>query len=268
MAEQQGGTPNSGWEQAYFRQSHDAAVGRLFRGLIHNLNGLLQIFSLQTDLLAMASDEGALLMQQLLAADLPSEAKTHVQQLSDLIQRRAGAVRQMQDKVRSCEQVVQRTLILPDFSQVMGAEPYTVNSIIRTEVEFLCADSFFKHKVVRDLQLAADLPPLHEGQLALHQLLFCLLENSLVAVRGSEQPWIVIRSSHIAGVTTVVVEDNGPGVPEAEQEWIFAPFYSTWADHLGLGLYLARRLAAELRGSLVCETGVAGAAFRLTLPAA
>ncbi len=268
MAEQQGGAPNNGWEQAYLRHSHDAAVGRLFRGLLHNLNGSLQIFSLQTDLLAMASGEAAALMQQLLAADLPPAAKTRVRQLSDLIQRRAGAVRQMQDKVRGCEQVVQRTLILPDFSQVMGAEPYTVNSIIRIEVEFLCADPFFKHKVIKDLQLAADLPPLPKGQLALHQLLFFLLENSLMAVRGSEQPRIAMRSFHTAGVTTVVVEDNGPGVPEAERERIFAPFYSTWADHLGLGLYLARKLATELRGSLVCETGAANAAFRLTLPAA
>ncbi len=268
MVEQQGEALNNGWEEACLRQSHDAAVGRLFRGLIHNLNGSLQIFSLQTDLLAMASDQIAVLMQQLLAADLSPEAKTRVQQLSDLIQLRAGAVRQMQDKVRSCEQIVQRTLILPDFSQVMGAEPHTVNSVIRTEVEFLCADSFFKHKVLKDLQLAADLPPLREGQPALHQLLFFLLENSPAAVRGSEQPRIVMRSSRTAGVTTVVVEDNGPGVPEAERERIFAPFYTTWAGHLGLGLYLARRLAAELRGSLVCKTGVAGAAFRLALPAA
>lgn len=254
--------------QAYLRQSHDAAVGRLFRGLIHNLNGSLQIFSLQTDLLAMASDQVAVLIQQLLAASLPSEAKTRVLQLSDLIQRRAGALRQMQDKVRSCEQIVQRTLILPDFSQVMGAEPYTVNSVIRTEMEFLCADSFFKHKVLKDLQLAADLPPLREGQLALHQLLFFLLENSLAAVRDHEQPRIVVHSTHAAGVTTVVVEDNGPGVPEADRERVFTPFYTTWPGHLGLGLHLARRLAAEVEGSLVCEAGPEGAAFRLTLPAA
>lgn len=256
------------WEQAYLRQSHDAAVGRLFRGIIHNLNGALQVFSLQTDLFAMTSDQADAIMQQLLAADLAPEAKPLIRQLADLLQRRAEAVRQMQGKVRSCEETVQRTLVLPDFAPIMGAAPYTLNSVIRSEVEFLCADSFFKHKVVKDLQLVAELPPLHEGQLILHQVLFFLFDNSLAALRNSEQPRLVVRSFRTEGGTTVVVEDNGPGVVEEDRERIFAPFYTTWGDHLGLGLYLARKLVAELGGSLVCEAGAEGASFRLTLRAA
>ena len=265
---EQHGSAAYGWEQAYLRQNHDAAVGRLFRGLIHNLNGALQVFSLQTDLLTMTTGQADTILQQLLAADLAPESKALAQQLADVLLRRAEALRQMQEKVRSCEQVVQRTVMLPDFPQVVGKEPYTMNSVIRAEVEFLCADSFFKHKAVKDLQLAADLPPLGAGHLAIHQMLFFLLENSLAAVRGKAQPRVVVRSSLANGLVTVVVEDNGPGVPEAERERIFAPFYSTWADHLGLGLYLARKLAVGLRGTLVCESGPEGAAFRLVLPAA
>ena len=41
------------WENAFFKQSYDAAVGRLFRGLIHNLNGALQAVSMQSELMAM-----------------------------------------------------------------------------------------------------------------------------------------------------------------------------------------------------------------------
>ncbi|MEW6595820.1 MAG: sensor histidine kinase [Thermodesulfobacteriota bacterium] len=268
MADPQGKNAVDGWEQACLRQAHDAAVGRLFRGLIHNLNGALQVFSLQTDLFVMTSEQATALARQLLAAKLAPETRTLAQQLVDLLLRREDAVRQMQEKARDCEQVVQRTLLLPDFAQTLGTDPYTVNSVIRTEVEFLCADSFFKHKVAKDLFLAAEQPPLAEGQLALHQVLFSLLENSVIAVRDSEQPRVVVRSSHAAGITTVVVEDNGPGVPEADRERVFEPFYSTWTDHLGLGLYLARKLAAELRGTLVCDSSPEGAAFRLTLPVA
>lgn len=256
------------WKKAFLRQAHDAAVGRLFRGLIHNLNGALQVFSLQTDLLAMTTDQADAALKQLLAANLPPESKALAQQLADTLLRRAEALRQMQEKVRSCEQIVQRTVMLPDFAQVLGAEPYTVNSIIRAEVEYLSADSFFKHKVAKDLQLAADLPPLREGHLALHQLLFFLLENSAIAVRGSDQPRVILRSTHAGGTITVEVEDNGPGVPEADRERIFEPFYTTWPDHLGLGLSLARKLAAELRGTLVCEADPQGAVFRVTLPSA
>lgn len=262
------GIETAGWEAAFLRQSHDAAVGRLFRGLTHNLNGALQVFSLQTDLLIMATGQADTILQQLLAADLAPESKALAQKLADILLRRAEALRQMQEKVRSCEQVAQRTVVLPDFFQVVGQGPYTMNNVIRTEVEFLCADSFFKHKAVRELQLAADLPPLRKGHAAIHQMLSFLLENSLAAVRGNDQPRVLVRSSLADDLVTVMVEDNGPGVAVAERERIFAPFYSTWPDHLGLGLYLARKLANGLRGTLVCESGPDGAAFRLTLPAA
>ena len=41
------------WESAYAEQMHDAALGKLFRGIVHNLNGLLQAFSMQAELLEL-----------------------------------------------------------------------------------------------------------------------------------------------------------------------------------------------------------------------
>ncbi|MDP2355553.1 MAG: HAMP domain-containing sensor histidine kinase [Beijerinckiaceae bacterium] len=72
----------------------------------------------------------------------------------------------------------------------------------------------------------------------------------------------------------VDVCDRGPGVPEADREKIFEPFYrikgaSEAAGGVGLGLSLARKIARLHGGSLVClprENG--GACFRLTLPRA
>ena len=44
---------NKKWEEAFIRFGFDAAVGRLFRGIIHNLNGVGQAFSMQAELLNM-----------------------------------------------------------------------------------------------------------------------------------------------------------------------------------------------------------------------
>ncbi len=66
--------------------------------------------------------------------------------------------------------------------------------------------------------------------------------------------------------------DSGPGVPEADREKIFEPFYrlrgaSEAAGGVGLGLSLARKIARLHGGSLVClPRGGGGACFRLTLP--
>lgn len=73
----------------------------------------------------------------------------------------------------------------------------------------------------------------------------------------------------------VVVRDEGPGIPEALQEKVFERFFqvdsSRTREHggAGLGLFIARQLAEAMGGRLtLADSGRAGAAFRLTLPAA
>jgi len=73
-----------------------------------------------------------------------------------------------------------------------------------------------------------------------------------------------------------VVRDDGPGVPTAEHEMIFAPGYRSPSSErngngqtgTGLGLALARRLARAADGDVTCEQDAAGTAFVVSLPAA
>ena len=72
-----------------------------------------------------------------------------------------------------------------------------------------------------------------------------------------------------------VVEDDGPGVAEEEQERIFEPGVRgtaaagerNAARGAGLGLSLARRLARAASGDVEVQTGPGGARFRVRLPA-
>jgi two-component system, OmpR family, sensor histidine kinase KdpD len=70
------------------------------------------------------------------------------------------------------------------------------------------------------------------------------------------------------------VSDRGPGVPKAERERIFQPFYRPAgtppdAGGAGLGLAIARRLAEAQGGTLaVAPRSGGGSTFTLTLPAA
>jgi len=65
----------------------------------------------------------------------------------------------------------------------------------------------------------------------------------------------------------IQVSDNGPGIPEAMQDKLFEPFFSTKDEGSGLGLSIAARIVEEHGGwlNLTSEKG-RGTTFTITLP--
>ncbi|WP_229416917.1 sensor histidine kinase [Massilia eburnea] len=96
-----------------------------------------------------------------------------------------------------------------------------------------------------------------------------LLENA--RRHGGDADVSVVLAS-TSGGTLLEVCDRGPGVPAAERERIFEPFYrlpgaSEKAGSVGLGLSLVRQIARRHGGEVEClPNGEHGACFRVTLP--
>ena len=99
------------------------------------------------------------------------------------------------------------------------------------------------------------------------QVLLNLCLNALDAVRLGGQIWLLVESAADGG-WRIAVCDDGPGVPEAEKERIFEPFYSGNADGTGLGLLISRKIVESYGGSLrAMDRPGGGACFEILLPA-
>jgi signal transduction histidine kinase len=96
--------------------------------------------------------------------------------------------------------------------------------------------------------------------IALEQLLLNVLLNSAQAMGpgGRASLTVEIDSSDVR----VVVSDTGGGISAEDLEHVFDPFFSTKADGTGLGLPIARQIAAAHGGSLKIES-VAGEGTRV-----
>jgi two-component system sensor histidine kinase KdpD len=104
------------------------------------------------------------------------------------------------------------------------------------------------------------------------RILVNLVENAL-KYSPREQP-VEIGVAQRGEMLEIAVSDRGPGVPAAERQRIFQPFYrpagvSPDAGGSGLGLAIARGLAEAQGGCVVYEDRPGGGAiFTLRLPAA
>ncbi|HLA63406.1 MAG TPA: HAMP domain-containing sensor histidine kinase, partial [Rhodothermales bacterium] len=130
---------------------------------------------------------------------------------------------------------------------------------------------------------ALDTTPVMAVPSALGRLFLNLIENAAQAVRqraGGESegyvPTIEIETKlgedrMGRAAATIIVSDNGPGIPDAVLPRVFEPFYTTKGpgQGTGLGLSLAYDIALGHGGSLVADhtdADEAGAVFIVTLP--
>ena len=123
-----------------------------------------------------------------------------------------------------------------------------------------------------DLDTSADMLEVAGVAKLLRRAVRNLLENA----RRYSQGTIEVSLRRSGEWAEVRVCDHGPGVPKAQRERIFEPFYrlpgaSERAGGVGLGLALVRSIAGRHQGSVHCEDradGQAGACFVLRLPLA
>jgi two-component system osmolarity sensor histidine kinase EnvZ len=97
---------------------------------------------------------------------------------------------------------------------------------------------------------------------------------NLVNNAGRHGDHVVVIGNHAGGHLTVIVDDDGPGVPFEEQEAVFKPFYrldnarNLDESGTGLGLPIARDIARSHGGDIaLSDSPFGGLRVTVTIPA-
>jgi two-component system sensor histidine kinase ChvG len=158
------------------------------------------------------------------------------------------------------------------------ARPVDVVPIVRTLKELDDAT----RDPDNDAGLEVIAPPAGMRVMAVEDRLVQVLRNLIGNANSFSPPRgrILVRVKDADPVAEISVEDQGPGIPEANLEHIFDRFYSErphgekFGQHSGLGLSISRQIVEALQGQISAENvrgpdgKVLGARFIVRLPKA
>lgn len=140
--------------------------------------------------------------------------------------------------------------------------PVAIDDLVRGVAELLSPRAHDKGLEIA-WSVAPDVPMVRADEGRLRQILFNLAGN---AVKFTPDGGVAISVSRSGEALAFVVEDTGPGVPEAARARIFEEFGhadstdATRHDGAGLGLAVARRLAEAMGGTLSVDDRPGGGA--------
>ncbi|MGE0043713.1 MAG: ATP-binding protein [Vicinamibacterales bacterium] len=218
-----------------------AALGQTISGVAHELNNpLATILSWAERLSAQATDESTRRGVDVILGEAERAARI-VRNLLTFARKR-----QSTRMMVAVNEVVAETLALRAYEQRV------------TNIQVVQAPG-------------AGLPEVFADGHQIKQVLLNLVinaEQAMLAANG--RGTLVVRTWHDQDRESVILEvnDDGPGIPEAEQGKIFDPFFTTKevGKGTGLGLTVAYAIVQEHGGRIWLQSGEGGTSFFVELP--
>jgi PAS domain S-box-containing protein len=145
-----------------------------------------------------------------------------------------------------------------------------INEAIREVIE-LTRGEVAKQGAAVQTAFGEGLPLIEGDRVQLQQVVLNLIVNAVQAMgaveAGPRELSITTDRAEPSGVL-IAVKDSGPGLAPANLEQLFAPFYTTKADGLGMGLSICRSIIEAHGGRLWVTANLPrGAIFSFTVPA-
>lgn len=144
-----------------------------------------------------------------------------------------------------------------------------INDLVRESLELL-ETQLEDSAVMTQLSLCEALPMVPADRTLLVQVIVNLVQNAIDAMEQSEPSHRLLSLSTATtgdGAIVVSVTDRGAGIPEAIDDRLYTPFFTTKSQGLGLGLSICRSVL-EAHGGRIWHGANpgSGCTFHFTLP--
>ena len=251
------------------QQEKLAGLGRLTSGIAHEIKNPLNFVNNFAALSAELADEA----DAALAAPAPDTAGARAL-LADL---RVNAGKVVEHGRRA--DAIVRAMMQHARGGTEPARRVDVNSLVEEHVQ-LALDS--RDAGERDVEVLREYDPaageVEAAPQDLGRVLLNLLANAMDAVAERQDaaadesylPSIVVRTERTDSAVSIVVADNGVGLPAGSEGRLFEPFYTTkpaGQGNVGLGLSLSRDVVVAHGGEIdAAPADGRGAVFTVTLP--
>jgi len=227
------------------RNSHLASIGEMTSSVAHEINNPLAIIS-----------GSALVIQRRLEGEFDvEELKNKVGDIRETCDRISKIIRSMQDITRdtSEEDPTKTTL-----GEVIG----DVTGIFEEKIKG--SDIDFKF----ELKSPIFQRPLLLKRISLSRVFINLLNNSVDAIKESEEKWIKIFGHERDGFYEVLVQDSGSGIALEIVERLFEPFFTSKdiGKGTGLGLSLSQKVVRDEGGDLYYDDSRKNTTFVVKIP--
>jgi len=204
-------------------------------------------------------------------AGIITNAETCLQMLEDnppdIEGARETALRSIRDGNRASDVIVRLRSLFKRKESV--AESIDLNDAAR-EVIALSSGELRRSRVVLQMDLADDLPPVNGDRVQLQQVIINLLRNAIDAMREIEDRprQLQIRTEKEDGANVrLIMQDTGVGFAPGIADRLFESFYSTKDDGMGIGLAISRSIIEAHQGKIWATLNHGpGSTFAFSIP--
>lgn len=229
---------------AFVEKYGEATLGSFIKGLIHNLNGGVQILSMQMEMLQrMVAKEGD---------KISSAIHEQINQCLVQIDRFKVLI----------EELVPKEMV----ENLEEPQMIQMNEVLKILLSFFRNNLFFKHEVRVEKYLGT-LPPFKGYYYDFSQSFINLISNAIEAMENSPEKVLTIITEKVGDGLRVSIKDTGCGLPEKMRPYLFTPFFTTkGGKHKGLGLFIAKELLSKYDASFDYSFQEGQTVFRVTFP--